>query len=297
MKGNSKVGVAWRPELSQFIAEESTIAFSEVLADNYWTLKHLPTPIAQLRDSGTTIVPHAVSLSLGGARRPDDRRLDLLANLAQQLDAPFVSEHFAFVRAAGLESGHLLPFQRNEQMLELVIENVHYAQARLPKPLCLENIATLFDWPEQQISEAEFIASIVRETGIGILLDVSNLYANSVNLGWSIDEYLDALPLDRITYVHIAGGTLIGNLYHDTHAHPLQAGPLEVLRKLSKRITLPAVLLEQDDNFQSIESVRQEIHMITKVVEEQYRLSSSSSSCEESRLGKSLAACEESRLG
>jgi hypothetical protein len=260
---NTQVGVAWRAELSHFIAQgENEIAISEVLAENFWEHRHLPAALLNLRDSGVPVIPHAVSLSLGGARQPDDIKLHRLGALAEKLQAPYVSEHFAFTRAAGLESGHLLPFKRTQQTLEVVIENIRYAQERLPVPLCLENIATFFDWPDHEISEPQFIKTIIEETSIGLLLDVSNLYTNHINLGWSYTDYLDTIPLSAIAYVHIAGGCIIGKFQHDTHAHPLQQGPLSVLSDLAQRITLPAVLLEQDDNYQSIASVRSELDLI-----------------------------------
>ncbi len=264
-KGRSRLGLAWRPELSQFIARSSDIGFSEVLAEDFWNDERLPQEFESLREQGP-IVPHAVSLSLGGARRPDANRLDKFARLAERLNAPFVSEHFAFVRAGKWESGHLLPFKRDRVNLEMVAENIAYAQSRLPVPLCLENIACLADWPDQQMSELEFITEIVRMTGVGILLDVANLYANCKNFGLSYLEYLDRLPLDKIFYVHIAGGCMVDGLYHDTHAHPLQVGPVQILQELCRRIAPPAVLLERDDELASLGELRGELDIISHVI-------------------------------
>lgn len=264
-EGRSRLGLAWRPELSQFIARSSDIGFSEVLAEDFWNAERLPLEFDSLREQGP-IVPHAVSLSLGGARRPDASRLDKLARLAERLDAPFVSEHFAFVRAGKWESGHLLPLKRDRVSLEMVIENIAYAQSRLPVPLCLENIACLADWPDQQMSELEFITEIIRMTGAGILLDVANLYANCKNFGLNYLEYLERLPLDKVFYVHVAGGCMVDGLYHDTHAHPLQLGPVQILQELCKRITPPAVLLERDDELASLGEIRAELDIIAHII-------------------------------
>jgi uncharacterized protein (UPF0276 family) len=257
--------------LSRFITESDDIGFSEILAEDFWNAERLPREFELMRSRGTTVIPHGVSLSLGGARRPDANRLDKLARLAERLDAPFVSEHFAFVRAGNWESGHLLPFKRNKVGLELVAENIAYAQARLPVPLCLENIACLADWPDQEMTEVEFIAEIVKETGIGILLDVANLYANCTNFGISAADYLDKLPLDKLFYVHVAGGCMVDGLYHDTHAHPLQEGPLQVLEELCRRVRPPAVLLERDDELTSLGEIRGELDLINSTIQSQSR--------------------------
>lgn len=264
-KERARLGLAWRPELSQFIARSTDIGFSEVLAEDFWNAERLPREFESLREQGP-IVPHAVSLSLGGARRPDANRLDKFARLAEQLDAPFVSEHFAFVRAGKWESGHLLPFKRDRVSLEMVAENIAYAQSRLPVPLCLENIAFLADWPDQQMSELDFITEIVRLTGVGILLDVANLYANCKNFGLNYLEYLDRLPLDKIFYLHVAGGCMVEGLYHDTHAHPLHVGPVQILQELCRRITPPAVLLERDDELTSLGEIRGELDIISHII-------------------------------
>lgn len=195
------------------------------------------------------VVIHGVSLSLGGAELPDRDRLDHLVRLAKSFDAPFVSEHIAFVRAGGLESGHLLPVPRTRDVLEVLVENVNFAQSRLPVPLALENIATLLEWPCDELDEAAFIAEFLEKTNTLLLLDLSNLYANVVNYGWDLSCYLDRLPLDRLAYVHVAGGVRDRGFYHDTHAHAIPGAVLDLLENLCERIAPPGVLLERDDHF------------------------------------------------
>jgi uncharacterized protein (UPF0276 family) len=152
-------------------------------------------------------------------------------------------------------------------MLEIVIENVRIAQSNLPVPLVLENIATLSEWHGDQMSEAEFVSRILNETGAGLLLDVANLHANCYNHKRCHAEFLSSIPLDKIAYVHMAGGVYKERLYHDTHAHPLQKAPLAILRDLLKRTTPPAVLLERDDHFEDFGAIVAELQQIREVVE------------------------------
>lgn len=265
--GNTKIGMGWRPEIALLI-EEQDIQFSEIVAENFWNCKHLPAALQILIERGATVIPHGVSLSLGSAVTPDLWRIEKLAKMAAQTRAPFVSEHIALVRGGGYETGHLLPVERTEEMAEIIIENVQIAQQNLPVPLVLENIATLVDFASTaEMSEAEFITRIVNETGAGILLDVSNLYANCFNHGVNYKEYFSTIPLEKVEYVHIAGGVHRNEIYHDTHAHALHGRPLEILSELCKLAAPPAVLLERDDHFGSPAELLAELAVIREVVD------------------------------
>jgi len=245
---NFETGIGWRPELALSIARNAEIDFVEVVAENI-SADRIPRALEQLCERGIKIVPHGVSLSLGGAERPSSKRLSRLARLAERLDAPMVSEHVAFVRAGGIEAGHLLPLPRTREALDVLVENITEAKRALPVPLALENIATLFEWPHAEMDEATFLAEALRRTDTLLLLDVSNLYANARNHNWDAIKFLDRLPLDRLAYVHIAGGITKAGLYHDTHAHRIPAGALDLLEELCARVDIPGVMLERDDHF------------------------------------------------
>lgn len=176
------LGIGWRPEIALAIDRRRDLGFVEVTAENLATDLPIAAPIENLRRRGVAVVPHGLSLSLGGAERLDPWRLEALARLAIRLEAPLVSEHIAFVRGGGLESGHLLPVARTWESLELVVANVLEAKAALPVPLALENIASLFEWPNAELDEATFLREVLERADVSLLLDVENLYANARNL-------------------------------------------------------------------------------------------------------------------
>src|SRR5262249_26474165 len=151
------------------------LRFCEVIAESLHGAAP-PPALAALRDRGVTVIPHGISLSLGGAELPDRKRLAHLAACARRLRAPLVSEHIAFVRAGGLEAGHLLPVPRSREALDVLVRNVHHAQDRLPVPLALEPIAALFDWPDDEFSEADFLVELLWRTDAWLLLDIANVY-------------------------------------------------------------------------------------------------------------------------
>ncbi|MEU9609137.1 DUF692 domain-containing protein [Streptomyces sp. NPDC048057] len=265
-------GIGWRPEIAEAVEHLSGVDWVEVVAENVCP-GHLPASLTRLRARGTTIVPHGVSLGLGGADRPGEQKLKDLAERAVALEAPLVTEHIAFVRAGGartasplLEAGHLLPVPRTRDALAVLCENVRIAQDQLPVPLALENIAALIAWPGEEMSEGQFLAELVERTGVRLLIDVANLHTNHVNRGEDPVKALAELPVEAIAYVHVAGGVERDGVWHDTHAHPVPEPVLDVLRELVSRVAPPGVLLERDDDFPPQEELAAELTAIRTVL-------------------------------
>ncbi|RAN94308.1 UPF0276 protein [Micromonospora noduli] len=259
MTGPFGVGIGWRPEIAGFVAELPGLRFVEVVAEGVPASGPLPPGLTQLQDRAVTVVPHGVRLSLGGAEPVDPARVAHLAAVAQRLDAPLVSEHIAFVRAGGLEAGHLLPLPRSREAVDAVCANVARAQAELPVPIALEPIAALLDWPDDELTEADFLTEILDRTGALLLLDVANVHANARNRGADPLALLDRLPLERVAYAHVAGGAEHGGFYHDTHTDPVPAAVLELVGALCARRRPPALLLERDGHYPPAAELRAEL--------------------------------------
>ncbi|MFE5622776.1 DUF692 domain-containing protein [Streptomyces virginiae] len=261
------VGIGWRPEIADAVERLDGLDWVEVVAENICP-GHLPEALRRLRERGTRIVPHGVSLGLGGADRPDPEKLAALGERAVALGAPLVTEHIAFVRTSSplLEAGHLLPVPRTRDALAVLCENVKIAQDALPVPLALENIAALFSWPGEEMTEGQFLTELVERTGVRLLIDVANLHTNRVNRGEDPAAVLDAIPLEALAYVHVAGGVERGGVWHDTHAHPVPPVVLDLLAELRSRVEPAGVLLERDDDFPPEAELAGELAAIREVV-------------------------------
>jgi uncharacterized protein (UPF0276 family) len=242
------VGIGWRPEIDLTVERLPGVDFVEVIAESIRG-ERLPASLLALRARGVPVLPHGVSLSLGGADPPQRDRLDHLAACVRALDAPLVSEHIAFVRSGGWEAGHLLPVPRTREALDVLVANVRAAQAVLRVPLALENVAALLSWPDDDMTDGEFLAELVDRTGVRLLLDLANLHTNQVNLGLDPLAALDRLPLDAVAYLHVAGGLLKDGLWHDTHTRPVPAPVLALLTAVRQRAAVPGVLLERDGDY------------------------------------------------
>ncbi|MFD7874855.1 DUF692 domain-containing protein [Streptomyces sp. NPDC059766] len=266
-------GIGWRPEIADAVERMPGVDWVEVVAENLCP-GHLPVSLRRLRERGVTVVPHGVSLGLGGADRPDEGRLAALAERVETLGAPLVTEHIAFVRAGGpltasprLEAGHLLPVPRTRDALDVLCENIRVAQDALPVPLAVENIAALFSWPDEEMTEGQFLYELADRTGVRLLIDVANLHTNHVNRGEDPAAALAALPLEAIAYVHVAGGFERDGVWHDSHAHPVPRPVLDILADLASRVTPPGVLLERDENFPEPGELERELGAIRDVLE------------------------------
>ncbi|MCG5216815.1 DUF692 domain-containing protein [Streptosporangium sp. KLBMP 9127] len=259
------IGIGWRAEIDLTVERLPGVEFVEVIAESLRPAR-LPESLRVLRSKGIPVIPHGVGLGLGGAEPPAPEGLAHLAACARALDAPLVSEHLAFVRAGGMEAGHLLPVPRTRDALSVIVQNVRQAQAALPVPLALENVAALFGWPGDELTEAQFLGELVERTGVGLLIDVANLYTNQVNLGLDAREALDGLPLDALAYVHVAGGHLHEGVWHDTHTASVPPDVLDLLAELCARTRPPGVLLEWDDAYPSDAALAAELDRVRRVV-------------------------------
>ncbi|MCY0928498.1 DUF692 domain-containing protein [Streptomyces sp. H27-H1] len=265
------VGIGWRPEIARAVEGLPGLDWVEVVAENICP-GHLPESLLRLIERGVRVVPHGVSLGIGGADRPDPAKLAALGERAVALGAPLVTEHIAFVRTSSvapgqvLEAGHLLPVARTRDALDVLCENVRIAQDSLPVPLALENIAALVSWPGEELTEGQFLTELVERTGVRLLIDVANLHTNRVNRGEDPAAVLDGIPLEALAYVHVAGGVERGGVWHDTHAHPVPKVVLDVLAELRARVDPPGVLLERDDDFPAEAELAGELAAIREVL-------------------------------
>ena len=251
-----RFGLGWRPELAAAIlAHLDRIDLIEVIADDYLDagrrdLRALRTLAAQV-----SMVLHGVSLGLASTVSVPPGRLDRVARLIEATGAESWSEHLAFVRGGGIEIGHLAAPPRSEASIEGACRNLDRAARIVGCAPLVENIATLVAPPASQLDEAEWIERIVCGAGVGLLLDLHNLYANAVNFGDDPHTFLRRLPLERVTAVHLSGGRWIDGPYGarrllDDHLHDVPPPVFELLTELGRLASQPLdVVIERDGRY------------------------------------------------
>lgn len=148
---------------------------------------------------------HGVGLSLGSAEGLDREHLDRLVALERDLRPVLLSEHLSWSRVDGHYLNDLLPLPYSEEALAVVAENLVRTQEALHRPLLIENPSAYLAFADSCLSEAEFLAELVRRTGCGLLLDVNNLYVSASNLGGEPLAGFELLPAEAVGEIHLAG--------------------------------------------------------------------------------------------
>lgn len=251
-----RVGVAYRQQLHNMILDNiDIIDVIEVNVDQYLSadVRHKVALEAMVRKG--VVVAHGIGLSLGTAEPVDVTYLTHVAEVLSRLSATYYSEHIAFTRAGGLESGALLPLPRNKQSIDQIVSNLDDVRAIIKIPIILENIACYFDYDHQKMSEIDFINTILDETDCGLLLDLQNLYANSRNYNFDPYDFVSQLRSGAVKTLHVAGGKLIDGLYVDDHGHPIADEVFDLVRH-TLRIHEPAnIIFERDNRIDAVSEI------------------------------------------
>ncbi|KYF55848.1 hypothetical protein BE08_05000 [Sorangium cellulosum] len=241
-------GLGYRRELKAAIFESrADIDFVEVVTEQFFGDARYLADLEELCQV-FPVIPHGVGLSIGSVEL-DEAYLRAIKVISDTTRSPYYSEHLAMTRAPGIDIGHLSPVWFTEAVLRTAIDNVSRVQDTLGKPLVVENVTYLFEIPGATMKQAEFFGRLVEATGAGILLDLTNLYTNSVNHGFDPEVFLDELPLDKVVQIHLAGGYWASGVLIDGHCEPVEEGSWSLLSKLSQRARVKASILEHDANF------------------------------------------------
>lgn len=193
---------------------------------------------------------HGVGLSLGSAEGLDTDHLAALKRLFDRIEPGLVSEHVAWSVADGTYLNDLLPLPYTEEALAVLCRNIDRAQAAFGRRILVENPSTYVAFAQSTLPEWEFLAEVVRRTGCGLLLDVNNIHVSAANHGFDANAYLDAVPLDAVAEIHVAGHLVrrIGDetLLIDDHGSPVSDPVWRLLAGALDRIGPAPILVEWD---------------------------------------------------
>ncbi|TGD76262.1 DUF692 domain-containing protein [Mangrovimicrobium sediminis] len=207
------------------------------------------------------IVLHGLSLDIGG---PDALDVDLVravGELMREIRVPLYSEHLTYCAAQG-HLYDLLPLPFTEEAVRHVAARVRQVQDILGAPIALEN-ASYYAQPHRAMSEAEFIGAVIAESGCDLLLDVNNIYVNSINHGYDPQAFLRSLPLDRVRYIHIAGHyDEAEDLKVDTHGADVIDPVWSLLAEAYSLVGPLPTLLERDFNIPPLAQLLGEVAQV-----------------------------------
>jgi uncharacterized protein (UPF0276 family) len=251
-----------RPHFSDYLDGDVPVDFVEVISENYMVDGgRMLRILDEVREKHPVII-HGVSMSIGSASGLDAEYLAKLKRLERRVDPLWVSDHLCWTRTSAHNSHDLLPLPLTGEALEVVCANIDRAQDALGRPMLFENPSSYVTFPEDDLTEWEFLTAMTQRTGCYLLLDVNNIYVSSQNHGFSADDYLAGLPMDRVRQIHLAGHTPPseqGGLRIDTHDHDVCDEVWQLYAKAKARLGPVATMIERDGNIPPLQDLLAEL--------------------------------------
>ncbi|HEX4975595.1 MAG TPA: DUF692 domain-containing protein [Pseudomonadales bacterium] len=207
------------------------------------------------------LVAHGLSLSLGGTQPLDFELLHNIKHFLNEHQVQLYSEHLSYC----FDGGHLydlLPLPFTEEAVKHVAQRIRQVQDFLERRIAIENVS-YYLCLQNDLSEATFITAVLQEADCDLLLDINNVYVNSVNHAYDARNFLQQMPAERIRYLHMAGhyveedGFII-----DTHGAEVVDPVWQLLSETYARLGPRPTLLERDFNLPTLSQLSLELEQI-----------------------------------
>ncbi|MSP62461.1 MAG: DUF692 domain-containing protein [Myxococcales bacterium] len=249
-----------RPFLQGLLATSRRVDWLEITPENWMFYGGAARRSIDACAERWPIVPHSVSLSIGGLDPLDETFLAAQAALVRRLGAPFWSDHLCYSTVDGKPTHDLLPLPFTEEAAENAAERVRACERRVEAPLLLENATYYAHMPGCTMDEAAFLRAVLERADCGMLLDVNNVYVNSLNHGFDPRAFIDRLPIDRVRQIHVAGHTRVGDTVIDTHIGPVIDEVWALYRHtLARAGHLIPTLIEWDEDIPPLDELLDEL--------------------------------------
>ncbi|MCF2921779.1 DUF692 domain-containing protein [Pseudoalteromonas sp. APAL1] len=258
-----QVGLGLRREMldEMLIDVPKPIEFLEVAPENWLKLGgRFGKQFKQLTEQHA-FVCHGLSLSIGSPAALDIDFVQSLKAFFKEHNIRLFSEHLSYCSGEG-HMYDLMPIPFTEDAIKHVSSRIRQVQDILEQPIAIENVS-YYGAPGQQMTELEFTNAVLEEADCQLLLDVNNIYVNSINHGYDAEQFLAALPTKRIAYGHVAGHyTEAEDLLVDTHGAPVIDPVWQLLEKAYAVHGVFPTLLERDFNIPPMAELLAELKTI-----------------------------------
>ena len=238
--------------IHQILGERPDIGWFEIHPENYMGAGGMPhRTLSQIRQHYALSL-HGVGLSIGGAGDLDKAHLDRLKSLVDRYQPQSFSEHLAWSTHKGRYFNDLLAAPYTNETLQTVCDHVEQTQDHLGRILLLENPATYIAFEDSTIDEIEFLQTIVKRTGCGLLLDVNNVFVSCTNHHKDPQKYIEQFPHEHVGEIHLAGHAMdkddVGApLLIDAHDRKVCGAVWELYEQALAKVGAVATLIEWDN--------------------------------------------------
>jgi uncharacterized protein (UPF0276 family) len=240
-------GRGLRPDhYESILSDRPAVDWFEALTENYLVPGGKPLHyLARIRER-YPVALHGVSMSIGGTDPIDVGYVAAVRALAGRIESAWISDHLCWTGTDGLNLHDLLPLPYTDEALGHLTGRVQQVQDALGCRILLENVSTYVSFQASGIPEWEFLAELAVRSDCLLLLDINNVYVNSVNHGFDPVVFLDALPIDRVRQIHLAGHEDHGTHIVDTHDSPIVEAVWKLYAHAARRFGQVATMIERD---------------------------------------------------
>ncbi len=260
------VGLGLRRELAgETFEHTASIDWLELVPENYMGLGGKAEVRLERARSLFPLVTHGVNLSLGSTDELNPTYLKEIKALLDLIDAPWWSDHLCFTSVNGAYMHDLLPLPFSKEAVKHLARRIRAAQEFVGRPLLIENISFYMYMPGNEMTEAQFISEILEQADCGLLLDVNNVYVNSINHNFDPYKFLDSIPIERTVQMHLAGHAYGDEMIIDTHGAPVIEPVYELLEYILRRTEVKAVMLERDQNYPAFSEIIGELNQVRTI--------------------------------
>ncbi len=242
-------GVGLRRQHYSYVLEtRPKVDWFEVVSENFMVAGGRPLEVLEGVRADYPIVMHGVSMSIGSTDPLNRGYLRQLRDLARRFDPAWISDHLCWTGVGGRNLHDLLPLPYTEEAIGHVVARIRDVQDILECPILIENVSSYMAFADSTMPEWEFISAIANEADCGILLDINNIFVSAFNHKFDANNYIDAVPAERVVQYHLAGHSDHGTYLLDTHDHPVRDEVWALYERAARRFGAVSALVEWDDN-------------------------------------------------
>lgn len=241
------------------LSQRPAVDWFEALTENYLVPGGKPLHYLTRIRERYPVVMHGVSLSIGSTHPLDREYLSQVKALAARIEPEWISDHLCWTGVAGRNLHDLLPLPYTEEALANVVARVRTVQDILGRRILLENVSSYVSFRDSRLTEWEFLKAVAESSDCLILLDVNNVYVSSVNHEFDPHDYLNAIPVERVQQIHLAGHENHGDYLIDTHDHPVPDPVWDLYSAAVRRFGNVSTMIERDANIPPLEELCAEL--------------------------------------
>lgn len=234
--------------MDEILQTSPDVAWFEILADNHTARGGLiPAQLAAIREH-YPLTFHCVGMSLAGTDPLDLGYLKTLKKMANDIEPAWISDHLCFTRFGQYHSHDLLPIPYTLDTLKHVSDRIQKVQDILGQRILVENVSSYLEFEQSDLTEAQFIAELLKEADCRLLLDLNNVYVSAQNHNFDAMDYLDVLPLESVQEIHLAGFDDKGDYLLDAHNNKVSEPVWSLYKHIMQKIPNVATLIEWDND-------------------------------------------------